>query len=61
MGFPFPSEGGDWGFEGSPPTAITYALTLVSEGAIALTAMASCHNPIALMVPWVGHCMSSVE
>ena len=60
-GSPSPSEHGDWSFGGSPPTAIIYTLTWVSERAIALTAMASSHNTIALMAPWVMCCMSSVE
>ena len=60
-GSPSPSEGGKWGFEGSPPTAIIYTLTWVSEGAIALTAMALSGNSVTLMAPQVVCCMSSVE
>ena len=40
---------------------MTYALTLISEGATALTAMASSCNSDALMVLHVVHFMSSVE
>ena len=60
-GSPSSSEGGGWDFEDSPPTAIIYALTWASEGATALTAMASSHCFIALTTPCVVCCISSVE
>ena len=44
---PPPLEGGDLGFEGSPPTARTYTLIWVSEGATALMAMASSGNSMS--------------
>ena len=62
-GSPSFSEGGDWSFEGSLPTALIICnLMWISKGTIALTAIASSHNTIVtLMAPQVAHCMSSVE
>ena len=60
-GSPSTSEGCNWSYEESPPTAIIYALTWFSEGATAWIAMASPHNSVTLMVPCVAHCISSVE
>ena len=60
-GSPSSSDYGDWSFEESPPTAITYTLTWFSKGATAGMAMASSCNSVALMALHVVHCISSAE
>ena len=48
-------------FEGFKHSVTRYTLVWVSEGAIALTVMASSHNSIAFTIPHVVHCNSSVK